>query len=199
MSWCWRGERVRHFSWRKQAALLISSPPVVASSHASCCCSSIHVASSLLCGQAMVKGERERGGGDLPGLRTLVNLLVRERWKTVKDLPRSKRVDLLARWGGGWPLRIFLRRGPRHIFCRQTVSEDPEGLQLRTYQDWDGGGSKTQILLEVDLFGRWPVRFREFSLNESARENAAFYLASLPSVALWKWSIIPCLDVSCTF
>ena len=97
----------------------------------------------------------------------------------------------------GRPLRIFQKRRPRQIFWRKIKGEDPEDFQARTYQDWDGSGSKTQLLLEVDLFGRGLERRWDFSSNESPRENEPIDLPSLPSVALGKGSIF--LDFSSAF
>ena len=51
--------------------------------------------------------------------------------------------------------------------------------------------AKTQLLLVDRILCRGPSRRRDFFPNESASENAPLYLASLPSVTLWKGLVFP--------
>ena len=51
--------------------------------------------------------------------------------------------------------------------------------------------AKTQLLLVDRVFCRGTSRRRDFSSNALASDNAPFYLASLPSVTLWKGLVFP--------
>ena len=70
------------------------------------------------------------------------------------------------------------------------MNEDPKDFQARTYQD------ETMKEAELSFFSSDFIAENEsvgetYVPIETANENATFYLASLPSVVLWKESISP--------